>query len=124
MVWEAVYADGLVILRSALVCKQEVLWRLTKKPAGFRLVKTCSLFFWPSTDTREKRRQSLLLVWDAVHQAHPLICIEKKNTLKQAWVRFMAKQENLRGTCRLHALVHVFVSRSDAQAKLDDSISK
>ena len=36
----------------------------------------------------------------------------------------MAKQENLRGTCRLHALVHVFVSRSDAQAKLDDSISR
>ena len=30
MVWEAVYADGLVILRSALVCKQEVLWRLAK----------------------------------------------------------------------------------------------
>ena len=29
-VWEAVHADGLVILRSALVCKQEVLWRLAK----------------------------------------------------------------------------------------------
>ena len=35
----------------------------------------------------------------------------------------MAKQEDLRGTCRLHALVHVFVSRSDAHAKLEDSIS-
>ena len=30
MVWEAVYADGLVILRSTLVCKPEVLWRLAK----------------------------------------------------------------------------------------------
>ena len=30
MVWETVYADGLVILRSALVCKPEVLWRLAK----------------------------------------------------------------------------------------------
>ena len=29
----------------------------TKIPAGYRLVKTCSLFFWPSTGTREKRRQ-------------------------------------------------------------------
>ena len=30
MVWEAVYADGWAILRSALVCKPEVLWRLAK----------------------------------------------------------------------------------------------
>ena len=30
----------------------------TKQPAGYRLVKTCSLFFWPSTDTRDERRQS------------------------------------------------------------------
>ena len=30
MVWEAVYADGWAILRSALVCKAEVLWRLAK----------------------------------------------------------------------------------------------
>ena len=43
----------------------------TKKPAGYRLGKTCSLFFWPSTDMRDKRRQSHLLVWDAVLQAHP-----------------------------------------------------
>ena len=27
---EAVYADRLAILRSALVCKQEMLWRLAK----------------------------------------------------------------------------------------------
>ena len=47
-------------------------------------------------------------------QTDGLICVlhEKK------------KQESLRGTCRLHALVHVFVSRSDAQAQLDDSISR
>ena len=30
MVREAVYADRLVILRSTLVCKPEVLWRLAK----------------------------------------------------------------------------------------------
>ena len=52
------------------------------------------------------------------------ICIEKKKPLKQAWVRFVAKQDNLRVTGRLHALVHIFVARSDAQAKLDDSISR
>ena len=72
MVWEAVYADGWANLRFA--CKQpEVLWRLAKlkKTAGYRLVKTCSLFVWPSTDTRDKRQQSHLLVWDAVLQAHP-----------------------------------------------------
>ena len=43
----------------------------TKKPAGYRLNKTGSVFFWPSTDARDKRRQSHLLVWDAVLQAHP-----------------------------------------------------
>ena len=42
----------------------------TKKPAVYRLGKTCSLFFWPSTDMRDKRRQSHLLVWLVV-QAHP-----------------------------------------------------
>ena len=40
----------------------------TEQPAGYRLVKTCSLFFWPSTDTRDEHRQSHLLVWDAVLQ--------------------------------------------------------
>ena len=75
----------------------------TKKPAGYRLVKTCSLFFWPSTDTRDKRRQSHLLV-------------------KQAWVRFVAKQENLQGTGILHALVHIFAPRSGAQAMSENSI--
>ena len=55
-----------------------------KKPAGYRLVKTCFL--------------------------------------KQAWVRFVAKQENLQGTGRLHSLVHIFVQRSDAQAMFEDYI--
>ena len=35
-------------------------------------------------------------------------------------MRFVAKQGNLLGPGRLHALVHIFVPRSDAQAKLDD----
>ena len=89
----------------------------TKNPAGYRLVKTCSLSFWPSTDTRDKRRQSHLLEWDAVLQAHPLICIEKK-PLKQAWVLFVAKHEDLRCTGRLHALVHIFVALSDVKLGL------
>ena len=33
-------------------------------------------------------------------------------------MRFVAKHDNLRVTGRLHALVHIFVARSDAQAKL------
>ena len=36
---------------------------------------------------------------------------------------FVTKQENLRGTDKLHALVHIFVPRSEVQAKLADSIS-
>ena len=39
-------------------------------------------------------------------------------------MRFVAKQDNLRGTGRLHALVHIFVALSDAQAELEDSISR
>ena len=41
------------------------------KTCGVSIGKTCSLFFWPSTDTRDKRRQSHLLEWDAVLKAHP-----------------------------------------------------
>ena len=37
---------------------------------------------------------------------------------------FVTKQEDLRGTGRLHALVHIFVALSDAQAELEDSISR
>ena len=39
-------------------------------------------------------------------------------------MRFLAKQENLRDTGTLYALVHIFVPRSGAQAKLSDSISR
>ena len=72
---------------------------------------------------RGKRGQSHLKVWFAVLQAHPLICIEKK-PLQQAWVLSVAKQEAMRCTGRLHALVHIFVALSDAQAELEDSISR
>ena len=39
-------------------------------------------------------------------------------------MRFVTKQENLRGTGRLHTLGHIFVARSDAKAELEDSISR
>ena len=37
---------------------------------------------------------------------------------------FVTKAEDLRCTVRLHALVHIFVALSDAQAELEDSISR
>ena len=37
---------------------------------------------------------------------------------------FVTKQEDLRGTGRLHDLVHIFVAHSDAQAELKDSNSR
>ena len=37
---------------------------------------------------------------------------------------FVTKQEDLRCTGRLLALVHIFVALSDAQAELEDSISR
>ena len=37
---------------------------------------------------------------------------------------FVTKQEDLLCTVRLHALVHIFVALSDAQAELEDSISR
>ena len=37
---------------------------------------------------------------------------------------FVTKQEDLRCTGRLHALVHIFVALSDAQAELEDSMSR
>ena len=37
---------------------------------------------------------------------------------------FVTKPEDLRCTVRLHALVHIFVALSDAQAELEDSISR
>ena len=46
----------------------------------------------------------------------------KGSRLCRIWVRFLAKQENLRGTGRLHPLVHISLPRSDAQAMFEDSI--
>ena len=37
---------------------------------------------------------------------------------------FVTKQEDLRCTVRLHALVHIFVALFDALAELEDSISR
>ena len=37
---------------------------------------------------------------------------------------FVTKQEDLRGTGWLHALVHIFVALSDAHVELEDSISR
>ena len=50
--------------------------------------------------------------------------LHRKKPLKQAWMLFLTKQEDLRGTGWLHALVHIFVALSDAQAELEDSISR
>ena len=70
----------------------------TKQPAGYRLVESCSLVFWSSTDTRGKRRQSHLYEWDAdvVLQAH-LSHLHCKKNLKQAYVGFVDAKENLMG---------------------------
>ena len=70
----------------------------TKQPAGYLLVKSCSLVFWSSTDTRGKRRQSHLYERDAdvVLQAH-LSHLQCKKTLKQAYVRFVDEKETLMG---------------------------
>ena len=53
----------------------------------------------------------------------PPLSFVLKKPLKQACVRFVAKQDNLRVTGRLHALVHIFLALSDAQAELEVSIS-
>ena len=37
---------------------------------------------------------------------------------------FVTKQEDLRCTGKLHALVHIFVALSDAQAELEVSITR
>ena len=58
----------------------------TKKPAGYRLVKTCALVFWPSSDMRCKHRSSHLLVRDAVLQGSPLFAL--KNALEAGFGTF------------------------------------
>ena len=74
MVWEPVYADGLVILRSALVCKPEVLWRLAKLK-NLRGINWLKLVLCSSgrrlTCQTSVDNPFVLLVWDAVLQAHP-----------------------------------------------------
>ena len=46
-----------------------------------------------------------------------------KKALEAGLGAFCDKQENLRGTGRLHALVYIFVALFDALAELEDSIS-
>ena len=52
----------------------------------------------------------------------PPLSFALKKKPEAVLVRFVAKQENQRGTGRMHALVNIFVARSDAQAELKDSI--
>ena len=58
------------------------------------------------------------------HSSSPPLSFALKKTPEAGLGAFLAKQENLRGTGRLHALVHIIVARSDAQAELEDSISR
>ena len=56
------------------------------------------------------------------HSSSPPLSFALKKTPVAGLGAFVAKQENLRGTGRLHALFHFFVSRSDTQAMFEDSI--
>ena len=58
------------------------------------------------------------------HSSSPPLSFALKKAPEAGMGAFVAKQENLRGTGRLHALAHIFVARSDAQAELEDSISR
>ena len=105
-----------------MVCKPEVLWRLAKlkNMRGIDWLKPL-LWSYGRRLTREASVDSSIYKYGTpFFKSSPLICL--KTALKQAWVRFLVKQENLRGTGKLYALVHIFVPRSDAQAKLEDSI--
>ena len=90
--WEAVYEDRLAILYSALVCKPEVLWQLAKLN-NLRCIDWLNRVLLSSG-----RRQSHLYEWDAdaVLEAH-LSHLQMQKTLKQAYVRFVDKKENLMG---------------------------
>ena len=55
------------------------------------------------------------------HSSSPPLSFALKKAPEAGLGAFVAKQENLRGTGRLHALVHVFVSRSDAKAELEET---
>ena len=58
------------------------------------------------------------------HSSSPPLSFALKKAPEAGLGAFVAKQENLRGTGRLHALVHIFVARSDAHTELEDSISR
>ena len=58
------------------------------------------------------------------HSSSPPLSFALKKAPEAGLGAFVAKQENLRGTGRLHALVHIFVARSNALAELADSISR
>ena len=60
--------------------------RQTIKPAGYRLVKTWSLLFWPSTDMQASVDNPICKYGTPFFKPTPLICTEKK-PLKQVWVR-------------------------------------
>ena len=106
-----------------MVCKPEVLWRLAKLK-NLRGIDWLKLLLCSSgrRQTREASVDNSIYKYGTpFFMSTPLSCL--KTPLKQAWVRFLVKQENLRGTGKLYALVHTFVPRSDAQAKLENSIS-
>ena len=84
VIWKVVYADGLANLRSALVCKPEVLWRLAKRK-NLRGIDRLKLVLW-SSGRRRKHRSSHLLVWDAVLQGNPLFAL--KNALEAGFGTF------------------------------------
>ena len=53
------------------------------------------------------------------HSSSPPLSFALKKKAPEAGLgAFVAKQENLRGTGRLHALAHIFVARSDAKPSL------
>ena len=124
MLWEAVYADGWANLRSACR-KPEVVWRLTK-PKNLRCVDWLKLVLWSSgrRPTLETSVDNPICKYGTqFFNPNLLIGIEKR-PLNHAWVRFVAKKENLWGSGRLHAvlftsLCHVLMRK----LKLENSIS-
>ena len=58
------------------------------------------------------------------HSSSSPLSFALKKAPEAGFGAFVAKQENLRDTGRLHALVHIFVASSDAQAELEDSIPR
>ena len=99
--------------------KTEVLWRLTKLK-NLRFIDWLKLVLSSSGRrlTCETSVDNPICKYGTpFFKPTPPFCIEKK-TQKHSWVHFVVKQENLRGTGRLYALVHISVPRSDAQLRL------